>query len=88
MSAKFIRNTVWICFGIALVLVNLIAVVGEYFTGIHVSMFLRIAIIIGVTFGAFIFAGSTHLIDQLEKEKPLSGHVRDTLGADRKKDDE
>ena len=51
-------------------------------------MFLRIAIIIGVTFGAFIFSGSTHLIDQLEKEKPLSGHVSDTLGADRKKDDE
>ena len=36
------RKAVWTSFGIALILVNLIAEVGEYYTGIHVHMFLRI----------------------------------------------
>ncbi len=81
------RKVVWTSFGVALVLVNLIAEIGEFYTGIFVSMFLRIALIFGVTSVAMVFSGSIALVNNLEKEKPLSGHVRDTLGADRKKDE-
>ena len=80
------RKVVWLTFGIALVLVNLIAMVGEYYTGIHVHMFLRIALIVGVTAGMSVLMGARILIDKLDEEKPLSGYVKDTLGADRKKD--
>ena len=86
-AGKSLRNAVWISFGLALVLVNLIAEVGFYFSGIAVPMPLRIAIIIGVTAGAFVFQGSFLLIDKMSEEKPLSGHVRNTLGPDRKKSD-
>ena len=79
------KKTVWISFGIALILVNVIAEVGEYFTGIEIHTFLRIAIIFGVTIGAFIFGGAFSLINTIDQEKPLAGTVRDTLGADRKK---
>ncbi|MDP6651992.1 MAG: hypothetical protein QGF90_07800 [Gammaproteobacteria bacterium] len=81
------RKVVWTSFGVALVLVNLIAEIAEFYTGIFVSMFIRIAIILSVAITAMVFYGSIALINDLEKEKPLSGHVRDTLGADRKKDE-
>lgn len=79
------RTAVWSSFGISLVLVNVIAEVGTYYTGIQVHMFLRLALVVGVTAGCAIIAGSVILVHKLEEEKPLSGHVRDTLGPDRKK---
>ena len=45
------RKAVWISFGVALILVNIIAEVGEHYTGIHIHMLLRIALILGVTMG-------------------------------------
>jgi len=87
-NGKFVRNVVWITFAIALVLVNLIAEVGYRLSGIEIDMFLRISLIIGVTFGVTVLAGAAVLIRNLEGEKPLSGNARDTLGADRAKDPE
>ena len=78
------KKIVWVTFGIALVLVNVIAEVGRYFTGIEVHMFLRIALIVGVTAGASVLGGAGILVSKLDEEKPLSGRARDTLGADRR----
>ena len=80
------RNAVWLSFGIALVLVNAIAEIGQYFTGIEIHMFLRISIIFGVTMGTFVFSGTFALISALDEEKPLAGSARDTLGTDRNRD--
>ena len=82
------RKAVWTSFGISLILINVIAEVGYYYTGIYINMFFRIALVVGVTTGVSVLVGSIILVSNLEKEKPLSGHVRDTLGADRKKDAE
>ena len=79
------KKIVWTSFGISLVLVNLIAEVGAYYTGIYIHMFFRIALIVGVTLGVSVLGGSFKLIEALDTEKPLAGTVRDTLGADRKK---
>ncbi|MCH2323083.1 MAG: hypothetical protein MK317_00125 [Pseudomonadales bacterium] len=87
MSAFTMQKAIWTSFGIALVLVNVIAEVGEYYTGIHVHMLLRIALIVGVTIGASVLAGATILVSKMDEEVPLSGHVKDTLGADRRKVD-
>lgn len=80
------RKTVWTSFGVALVLVFAICEVGYYYSGIYVDVLLRVALIFGITMGATIFASSINLIQNLEKEEPLSGNVRDTLGPDRRKD--
>lgn len=80
------KKAVWVSFGIALILVNLIAEVGYYYTDIYIDPLLRVTLIFGITMGATIFASSINLIQNLEKEKPLSGHVKDTLGPDRRKD--
>jgi len=79
------KKTVWICFGIALVLVNVIAEVGYYFSGIYVDMLLRTTLVFGITMGVTILTTSFNLVQNLDKEKPLSGNVKDTLGPDRRK---
>lgn len=79
------KKIVWTAFGITLVLVNVIAEVGAYYTGIYIHQFFRIALIIGVTLGVTVLGGTFKLIDVLDQEKPLAGTVRDTLGTDRKK---
>lgn len=79
-----LNKTVWITFFVALVMVNVIAELVYYFTGFTIVMFFRITLVLGITVIASIFVGSIMLINKLENEKPLSGHARDTLGADRK----
>ncbi|HAR90118.1 MAG TPA: hypothetical protein DCR45_04005 [Gammaproteobacteria bacterium] len=79
------KKIVWTAFGTSFVLVNVIAEVGAYYTGIYIHMFFRIALIVGVTLGATVLGGTFKLIDVLDQEKPLAGTVKDTLGADRKK---
>ena len=78
------RKAVWISFGVALILVNIIAEVGEYFTGIHIHMLLRIALILGVTMGAFVMSGAITLVNEMDKEVPLSSNAKNTLGSDKK----
>lgn len=79
------KHAVWITFIASLVLVNLIAEAVFYFSGVEIVMLFRIVLIFGITVIAAIFVGTVMLIKVLEKEKPLSGHVSDTLGADKKK---
>ena len=72
-AGKRFRNIVWITFGIALVLVNVIAEVGYRITGIEIHMFLRISLVVGVTVGASVLGGAGILIGKLGEERPLSG---------------
>jgi len=57
-----------------------------YFSGVTIAMFYRIVLITGITIISAIFVGAILLVGALEGEKPLSGNVRDTLGADKKLD--
>lgn len=82
------KKAVWITFFASLVLVNLIAELVFYFSGFNIVMFFRITLVLGITVIASIFVGAILLIGKLEQEKPLSGHVRDTLGADKATDKE
>lgn len=80
------KKTIWVSFAVAILLVNIIAEVGFFYTGIYIEIMLRVALIFGLTMGAIVFTSSINLIENIEKEKPLSGNVRDTLGADRRQD--
>ena len=79
------KKIVWTAFGVSLVLINVIAEIGFYYSGVYIHVFFRIALIVGVTVGVAVLGGTLKLMHALETEKPLSGTVRDTLGADRKK---
>jgi len=80
------KNAVWITLLIALVVVNIAAELMFYFGGVYVAMFYRIVLVTSITLIAAVFVGASLLVGALEGEKPLSGHVSDTLGADKKTD--
>jgi hypothetical protein len=78
------KKAVWITLIVSLVLVNLVAEAVFYFSETYINMFFRISLVMGITAIASIFTGAILLIGKLEEEKPLSGHVSDTLGTDKK----
>lgn len=78
------QKAVWITLAVAVVLVNAFAEGIDYYAGIEIIMFYRIVMIFSFTAVASIFVGAMVLIHSLEEEKPLSGHVSNTLGPDRK----
>ncbi|HAS49380.1 MAG TPA: hypothetical protein DCS33_08870 [Gammaproteobacteria bacterium] len=80
------KHAVWITLLVALVVVNVAAELAFYFSGVYIGMLFRIALVMGITVIASVFVGAMLLIGTLEEEKPLSGHVSDTLGADKKSD--
>ena len=80
------KHAVWITLLAALVIVNVAAELVFYFSGVYVAMFYRIVLVTGITVISAIFVGAILLIGKLEEEKPLSGSVHNTLGADRKQD--
>ncbi|MGI9250378.1 MAG: TAXI family TRAP transporter solute-binding subunit [Pseudohongiellaceae bacterium] len=82
------RKAVWITLLVSLVLVNLAAEAAFYFGGVFIPMFYRLVFVLGITVVAAIFTGTAVLISHLEQERPLSGRVRDTIGADRIKNGE
>ena len=80
------KHAVWVTLLVALVVVNVAAELAFYFSGVYIGMLFRIALVMGITIIASVFVGAMLLIGTLEEEKPLSGHVSDTLGADKKSD--
>jgi len=80
------KHAVWITLIVAMVLVNVAAELTFYFSGVYIAMFYRIVLVTSITLIAAVFVGSILLVGVLEGEKPLSGNVRDTLGADKKSD--
>jgi len=78
------QKAIWITFGLSLVLVNVVAELVFYFSGQEIVMIFRVVLILGITMITAIFAGAFMLVGTMEGEKPLSGHVSDTLGSDRK----
>jgi len=81
------KHAVWITLLIALVVVNVAAELVFYFSGVSIAMFYRIVLVTGITVVSAVFVGAMLLVGVLEGEKPLSGNVRDTLGADKKSDE-
>ena len=80
------KHAVWITLLIAAVLVNIAAELVFYFSDVTIAMFYRIVLITGITIISAVFVGAILLVGVLEAEKPLSGNVRDTIGADKKTD--
>lgn len=80
------KHAVWITLLAALVIVNVTAELVFYFSGVYIAMFYRIVLVTGITIISAVFVGAMLLVGVLEGEKPLSGHVSDTLGADKKSD--
>ena len=90
MTTKDLRKSVWIAFGTGAVAITLVAEFGEYLTGIHINMILRISIVLGLTLGMWVLAGTWMLINNLGEERSLSDYSQVTqnkeVGAQQKED--
>ena len=73
------KKTVWMSFIISLVLINLFAWLMQQYSGFSIPMILRLIMVLGITIGTIVFAGAFALVNTLEEEKPLTGHVNDSL---------
>ncbi len=80
---KSFRKIVWINFFVAIVAVNVVSELGEYYLGIYIAPLLRLAFITGITIGMTILAGSMYLVLNMSKEVPHSEIAHDTLAFDR-----
>jgi hypothetical protein len=78
MTAKDLRKSVWIAFGTGAMAITVVAEFGEYLTGIHINMILRISIVLGLTLGMWVLAGTWMLINNLGEERSLSGYSKVT----------
>jgi len=77
--AKYVWKT---CF-VALITMIAIAEIGENLTGIHIPWVMRLSLVLGITAGITFLKSTLNLVIAMEKEKPLAGTVRNTLGPDR-----
>ena len=82
--AKFVWTTMFV----ALITMIAIAEIGENMTGIHIPWVMRLSIVLGVTVGYSFLKLTFNLISEMEQEKPLAGTVRNTLGPDRKQENQ
>ncbi len=73
------KKTVWISFFVSLILINLFAWAMQQYSGFTIPLVLRLVMVLGITFGSIVFAGAFALVGKFEEEKPLTGHVRDSL---------
>jgi predicted PurR-regulated permease PerM len=73
------KKTVWISFFISLVLINLFAWLMQQYSGFTIPLVLRLVMVLGITFGTIVLAGAFALVSKFEEEKPLTGHVKDSL---------
>ena len=73
------KKTVWISFIVSLVLINLFAWAMQQYSGFTIPMILRLVMVLGITIGSIIFAGAFALVSKFEEERPLTGHVNDSL---------
>jgi len=65
-----VKKIIWIGFITALVFVNLVAWLGERYTGIHIAIPYRLAIVLSITFIILVFAGAWQLVLKAEEEEP------------------
>ena len=86
------KKTVWSSFIVSLILINLFAWVMQEYSGFTIPMILRLVMVLGITIGTIVFAGAFALVSKFEEERPLTGHVNDSLqkkpGGNAKTDDQ
>ena len=73
------KKTVWISFIVSLVLINGFAWLMQQYSGFTTPMVLRLVMVLGITIGSIVFAGAFALVNKFEEERPLTGHVNDSL---------
>jgi hypothetical protein len=71
------KKAVWTAFLAGLVIINGLAWLVEYFTGLHIPLPYRLTVVLSITFITLIFAGAAALVSQADTEIPLTRQDKD-----------
>ncbi|MDO8909855.1 MAG: hypothetical protein Q7W55_15325 [Pseudohongiella sp.] len=63
------KKKIWMCFFIALVVVNALAMLADYVWGVYIAIPYRLVVVLAISFISMIFIGAWHLVLDAEKEK-------------------
>ncbi|MEX1197614.1 MAG: hypothetical protein WEB57_07125 [Pseudohongiellaceae bacterium] len=66
------KKAVWTAFLVALVVINGLAWLVDYFTGLHIPLPYRLTVVLSITFITLVFAGAAALVSQADTEIPLT----------------
>lgn len=68
------KKAVWTAFLVALVVINGLAWLVEYFAGLYIPVPYRLTVVLGITFITLVFAGAAALVSKADTEIPLTRH--------------
>lgn len=68
------KKAVWTAFLIALVVINGLAWLVEYFAGLYIPVPYRLTVVLSITFITLVFAGAATLVSRADTEIPLTRH--------------
>lgn len=66
------KKAVWTAFLVALVLINGLAWLVEYFAGLYIPVPYRLTVVLSITFITIVFAGAAALVSKADTEIPLT----------------
>lgn len=71
------KKAVWTAFLVALVVINGLAWLVEYFAGLYIPVPYRLTVVLSITFITLVFAGAAALVSSADREIPLTRHDKD-----------
>lgn len=63
------KKIIWLCFFIALVVVNALAMLADYVWGVYIAIPYRLVVVLALSFISLVFIGAWRLVLGAEKEK-------------------
>lgn len=83
------KKAVWTAFLVALVVINGLAWLVEYFAGLYIPVPYRLTVVLSITFITLVFAGAAALVSKADTEIPLTRQDEDRKpAADQKAEDD
>lgn len=63
------KKIIWLCFFIALIVVNGLAMLADYVWGVYIAIPYRLVVVLALSFISLVFIGAWRLVQGAEKEK-------------------
>lgn len=63
------KKMIWLCFFIALIVVNALAMLAEYVWGVYIAIPYRLVVVLALSFISLVFIGAWRLVQGAEREK-------------------
>jgi membrane protein implicated in regulation of membrane protease activity len=63
------KKIIWLCFLIALIVVNALAMLADYAWGVYIAIPYRLVVVLALSFVSLVFIGAWRLVQGAEKDR-------------------